>query len=255
MPPLDYFLFISSFVAGMLMFLAPCTLPLLPAYLGFISGVTENELLQAETKKKARRKVLRNSFMFTLGFSTVLVLSGTTAGFLGSLTNSFFGGVIKNIGGVLIILFGLFMIGTIRASFLHKERRLKLPAWITVGKPISALLLGAAFAIGWTPCVGPVYGTILLYASDSQTIFTGALLLLTFAAGFSVPLLLFAVLISQATRVVEKATPYLGAISFAGGVFLILLGINLLFGHTMLTNWLYSAITYFDFEAFLMPYL
>ena len=165
--------YISAFIAGFFMFLAPCTLPLIPAYLGFISGVTEKEIKTAGSQKLVRKKVFKNSVLFSFGFSLVLVLSGLTAGFLGSVVPHILREAFVIAGGMLIIVFGLFMMGVFKSSFLTKERKVRLPSWIKVGTPVSSFLLGIAFAAGWTPCFGPVYGLILFYASSTSTAVTG----------------------------------------------------------------------------------
>lgn len=255
MPELEPFFFFSSFLAGFLMFLAPCTLPLLPAYLGFISGVTEHEIAHPETKKWARRHILKNSLMFVLGFSFVLIISGLSAGYVGSLIPPAIIELFKLLGGVLIVTFGLFMVGVLKISFLTKERRLHIPKFLSVGSPSSSLLLGSAFAIGWTPCIGPVYGTILIYASSTQTMLTGVLLLSIFAFGFSLPLLTLALLIGQSTRLVEKTLPYVHVISFIGGVALVIVGLTLILGNSALTNWFFHIFEYIDLGEALMPYL
>ncbi len=254
MPELEPILFFSSFFAGILMFLAPCTLPLLPAYLGFISGVTEKELQNFETKKIATKHILKNSLMFVFGFSFIFILSGMLAGLLGSFFIPSFGTAIKIVGGLIIIIFGLFMMGLLKTSFLMRERRFSAPKWFTIGTPISSLSLGAAFAVGWTPCIGPVYGTILFYAGSTETMFAGALLLAVFAVGFSLPLLGLALLISQATRLVEKILPYLHVFSKIGGFVLVILGLVLVFGDTQLTNWFFRIFEHVDFGEAIMSY-
>jgi len=255
MPELEPLFFFSAFFAGFLMFLAPCTLPLLPAYLGFISGVTEKEISDPATRTWARKHIVKNSLMFSLGFSLVLILSGMSAGFLGGILSPDVLQVLVVTGGVLIIVFGLFMMHVVKLSFLTRERRIPIPAWLTVGNPKSSFLLGSAFAIGWTPCIGPVYGTILIYAGSTQTALTGVLLLAVFAVGFSIPLLLLAVLMSQVTRVIEKTLPYVHVISFVGGVALVVVGLSLILGNTGLTNWFFYFFHYFDLSAILLPYL
>lgn len=255
MPELEPIFFLYAFLAGFLTFLAPCTLPLLPAYLGFISGVTEKEIQTPETRKMARKNILKNSLMFVSGFSIVLILTGMSAGFLGGLLSSTVSDFLVGAGGVLIIIFGLFMMGVVKFSFLTRERRIKVPQWLTIGNPKSAFLLGSAFAIGWTPCIGPVYGTILIYASSTQTVLAGFSLLAVFSAGFSIPLLILAVLISQATKLVEKVLPYIHAISFLGGIALVIVGLSLLLGNTALTNWFFYLFEYVDLGDVLLPYL
>lgn len=255
MPPIEPLFFASAFFAGFFMFLAPCTLPLLPAYIGFISGVTEKELNSEETKKRSRRQVVKQSFMFVLGFAAVFISIGILAVMLGGVVTSRFSQVLSILGGALIILFGFFMVGGLKLPFLQKERRFTLPQWATVGTPVSALLLGGAFAVGWSPCIGPVYGTILIYASTMDTILIGTLLLIIFVSGFAAPFILTAVLINQTAHLITRVTPYLRIISVFGGVVLIILGLSLLLGHTVLTNWFFSLFEYLDFKEMLLPYL
>ncbi len=247
--------FLSAFLAGIFMFLAPCTLPLLPAYLGFISGVTEKELSNEKTKKWASKRIFKNSLMFTFGFSLVFILSGMSAGLLGASMSPFVGKMFKLFGGVIIIIFGLFMIGLLKLPFLTKERRIKIPKWLTVGTPLSSFLLGSAFAIGWTPCIGPVYGTILIYASDTNTAFAGAALLAVFSIGFSLPLILLAFLIGNAAHLIEKINPYLRVISIFGGFVLIILGVSFLFGNTYFTNWFFGFFENIDLTKMLMSHI
>ena len=135
---------ISAFIAGILTFLAPCTLPLVPAYLGFISGVSSKDLENPETAQRARRKIFLNGVFFILGFSLVFIVFGTLAGVIGQ-------GLVPyriwltRIGGILVILFGLFMLGAFNISFLQTDKRIKMPSFIKVGKPTSSLAIGAAF--------------------------------------------------------------------------------------------------------------
>jgi cytochrome c-type biogenesis protein len=255
MPELEPLFFLSAFFAGTLMFLAPCTLPLLPAYLGFISGVAEKELTEPDTKKWARKHILKNSLLFVLGFSTVLIFSGLSAGFLGSLVPQVVTTIFTFLGGILIVFFGLFMMGVLKTSFLTRERKMRIPQWLTVGTPFSSYLLGTAFAVGWTPCIGPVYGTILIYVGSTQTALTGVILLAIFALGFSVPLLGMALLVSQSTKFIQKVLPYLQIISRIGGAALFILGITLLIGNTFVTNWFFYFFENLDLGAVLMPYL
>jgi len=245
--------FVSVFIAGVLMFLAPCTLPLLPAYLGFISGVTQTELAEG-VSKRARNDILRNASMFVLGFTVVFAFFGMFAGAVGSFVAPL-RELLTVIGGVVILLFGLFTLGTVNINLFARERRLQLPKAFTLGTPTSSALVGAAFAFGWTPCIGPILATVLLFAGSTETILAGVLSLVVFAAGFAVPFLLLALLISQSTRFIEKATPYLRAVSLVGGVVLVLLGISLIVGQTPLTDWFFRLFDYLDFEEALMPYL
>ena len=251
---IDLMFLVWVYVAGFLIFLAPCTLPMIPAYLGFISGVTHDELTHAVRGRDARRRVLTNAFFFVSGFSAIFVLFGTLAGVAGSHLTSL-REILTPLGGIIIILFGLFLLGVLRLPFLAHSRALQVPKMFALGSPQSSLLLGAAFAFGWTPCIGPVYGTILTLALNTETLHLGALLLFVFSVGFSTPLLLLALMISQATRLVEKATPYLRGVSVVGGLILLVLGTHILFGNTLVSDWFFKLLGYFNIEEALMPYL
>jgi len=244
-------LIISSFIAGLFTFLAPCTLPLVPAYLGFISGVDKKELENPETKVKAERKIFWNGLFFIVGFSIVFVVFGTLAGLVGQSLIPFRIWLTR-IGGVFIIFFGLFMLGAFKLRFLQIEKKMKMPSWLTLGKPSSSLIVGGAFAFGWTPCVGPILGSILLLASTSTTAFQGGILLLVFSLGLAVPFLALALAFSKATHYIEKISKYLTWVSRIGGVFLILLGILLLtnnFG--LLIQYGFQLFDFFNYEGLL----
>lgn len=241
----------SSFVAGMLTFLAPCTLPLVPGYLGFISGVAPEDLENADTARLARRKIFLNGVFFIVGFTIIFVLFGTLAGLVGQGLAPFRIWFTR-IGGVLVILFGLFMLGALKIPFLHSTKRLKMPKFLTVGKPSSSLIVGGAFAFGWTPCVGPILGSILLLASTQGSAFSGTIMLLVFSLGLAVPFLLVALAYSRATKYIEKISKYLKVVSIIGGVFLIALGILLVtnqFG--ILLEYGFRLLDVFNYDALL----
>ena len=220
---MDFPLIISAFIAGLLTFLAPCTLPLVPAYLGFISGVDHNALADPMTARAARRKIFLNGLAFIVGFSLVFIVFGTLAGLVGQelVPYSMW---LARIGGAFIILFGLFMLGVFKIPLLSSDKRLPIFKWLHLGKPSSSLFIGGTFALGWTPCVGPILGSILLLAGTSGTALQGALLLSVFSLGLAVPFLLIALSFSRATAYIDATSKYLKGISVVGGVFLILLG-------------------------------
>jgi cytochrome c-type biogenesis protein len=251
---MEFSLILPAFVAGLLTFLAPCTLPLVPAYLGFISGVSTDDLKDPTKDKGVRRKIILNGVFFILGFSIVFILFGTLAGLLGQ-------GLVPyriwsgRIGGALVILFGLFMLGVFRLPFLQAEHRIKMPSFLKVGKPSSSLAIGSAFAFGWTPCVGPILGSILLLASTSSTAFQGAFLLAVFSAGLAVPFLLIAVGFSKALMYIDKLSKYLKWVSIIGGVFLIALGILLITdSFNLLIQYGYQIFDFINYEG-LLDYL
>jgi len=251
MEPLSLTFIISAFVAGLLMFLAPCTLPLVPAYLGFISGVSTEDLKDPEKAPAARKKIVVNGFAFILGFSAIFILFGTLVGFIGQELAPF-RVWLGRIGGVFVILFGLYMLGVFKLPVLNSEKRFNITKWLPVGKPSSSLVIGSAFAFGWTPCVGPILGSILLLAATSSTALQGAFLLTVFSIGLAIPFIVLAFAFSRATQYIEKITMYLKWVSIVGGVFLILLGYLLLtdnFGLTIQKG--YEWFGFLEYDALL----
>ena len=240
-------LIIPSFIAGVLTFLAPCTLPLVPAYLGFISGVSTHDLKDPEKLKAVRKKVFLNGLLYVIGFSGVFILLGVIFG-LGGVALAGYQDVLSRVGGAFVILFALYMLGASNISFLsflNFERHIKISGKLKPGKPSSSLILGATFAFGWTPCVGPILGSILLLATSTATITQGALLLAVFSLGLGLPFLIIALGIGHATQTIKKITKHLPKISLVGGVFLLFLGILLV--TNMMEVWLQFAYKIFSF--------
>jgi len=245
---------LSAFVAGLLTFLAPCTLPLVPAYLGFISGVNPKELEDKETAGHARRKIFLNGVFFILGFSIVFIFFGTLAGILGQALVPF-QIWLPRVGGVFVIIFGLFMLGVFKLPFLNTERRIQAPKWLVIGRPSSSLVIGGTFALGWTPCIGPILGSILLLAGSSQTAVEGTVLLAVFSLGLAIPFVLLALLYSKATVYIEKISRHLRWVSIVGGIFLIALGALLMTGNFGLTiQYGYQLLDFINYES-LLQYL
>ena len=228
-------LIVGSFVAGIFMFLAPCTLPLVPGYLAFIGGT----------------RVMRNSVAFVFGFGVVFVLLGLFAGSLGVIVGPYrlWG---ERLGGVLIIFFGLTMLG-VGAGFLQREWHVRVPKLIQPGNPASSFLIGALFALGWSPCIGPILGTVLLLASGSSTAASGALLLGVFALGLGLPFLLTALLLERASAAFMRLAKAAVYAQYVGGVLLVLVGVGLLFGSfAQFTDW---ALLYIPGYTSLLNYL
>jgi cytochrome c-type biogenesis protein len=224
---MDITLIISAFIAGILTFLAPCTFPLAPAYLGFISGVPRELFIQEDNSKQIRRKIFLNGLFYVLGFSFIFVLFGVLFGFIGSFL-SVYKIWFARIGGIFVIFFGLYMLHLFDLPFLNKEKHLFLINKIKPGKPLSSFIFGVTFALSWTPCIGPILGTIFILASTTGTILQGTFLLLVFAFGLAVPYLLIAWFVGSASVYIKKVSKYLNVISIVGGVFLIVLGILLI---------------------------
>lgn len=237
-------LIIPAFVAGTLTFLAPCTLPLVPGYLGFISGVSVDDLKYPSASKTARGKIFLNGIFYVLGFSAVFILLGSLFG-LGGATLIQYRVWLSCIGGVFVIFFGLFMVGIIKLPLLHVEKHVSTIKFLKPGNPISSLMFGAAFALGWTPCVGPILGSILTLAAVSATLGQGAFLLLIFSFGLALPFLIIAATIGSASAYLEKINNYLNSISRIGGLFLVFLGILLL--TNKLNIWIAYAYHFFNF--------
>lgn len=226
----EAFFIASVFMAGILMFLAPCTLPLVPAYLAFISGVKADELENSVSAKVARRSIVLNGIFFVLGFTTIFVGFGILAGFFGSYVGQF-RGLLAQVGGAFIIFFGLMVLGVFQLNFFSKERKFELPSFVTPGRPTSAFVIGATFALGWSPCVGPVLASVLLLATTSTTVLEGAFLLSIFSLGLAVPFLLTALLYSYAITAIHNIARLTKWVSYVGGIFLIILGTVLMTGN------------------------
>lgn len=243
-------LIIPSFIAGVLTFLAPCTLPLTPAYLGFISGLTAGDLEDREKLLKSRMKIFINGVFYVIGFSLVFIVLGSLVG-LGGAALFKYRLWLSRIGGLFVIIFGLVMIRAIKFDFLLGEKHLNFPKIFKPGHPLSSLLLGGTFAFGWTPCVGPILGTVLTLAATSATVFSGMILLTVFSLGLAIPFLLAAALIGSSSNLL-KATKYLNLISVISGVFLIFIGILLLtnsFG--LWISFMYSLFNFINYEGIL----
>jgi len=248
---MDLSLIIPAFFAGLLTFLAPCTLPLVPAYLGFISGVDQDALKDPKTAGAARLKIFLNGLAFIVGFSAVFITFGVLAGILGA-SLAPYRIWLSRIGGVLVIIFGLFMLGFFRLPFLQTNKRVPIPKWLTLGKPSSSLFIGGTFALGWTPCVGPILGSILLLAGTSGTALQGGVLLSVFSLGLAIPFLALALAFSRATVYIEKISKYLKIVSIVGGIFLIALGILLATGNFGLTiQYGYQLLEFINYEGLL----
>ncbi len=230
-------LIIPAFAAGVVTFLAPCTLPLLPAYLAFISGVPISETADKAKMNLVKPKIIWNSVFYIIGFSLVFILFGSVLGAIGvSLTD--YRQMLLRIGGVLIIVFGLFMVGEGRFKFLnffYKERRIRLLRFLKPGNAVSSFLFGATFALGWTPCVGPVLGTILTLAVGTGNVMRSVALLGVFSLGLGLPFFTVAMTIAYASDYLGKITGYLDKIYLVAGLFLIFVGLLLVFD--MLPVW------------------
>jgi cytochrome c-type biogenesis protein len=213
-----------AFSAGLLSFVSPCVLPLVPSYLTYITGVSFHELTDTGVKARLRWVTVSHSLLFILGFSSIFILMGASASYLGQLLTEYQYWIMKA-GGVLIIILGIQFTGIINLPFLQIEKRFELRK-----KPLGYLgsfLVGIAFAAGWTPCIGPILSTILLYASTSKSFTTGVLLLSIYSAGLGIPFLLSSLAFNSFLSAFEKIKRYMRVITIVSGLFLI--GIGILF--------------------------
>ncbi len=238
MTPLEPLILIpAAFLAGVLMFLAPCTLPIVPGYLAFIAG--------------GQGRVMRNAIAFTVGFSVIFILLGTFAGLLGNVIGPW-QNILSRAAGALIILFGLTMLGAIRIPVLSGERHARIPKFLTIGRPESSFLIGVLFALGWSPCIGPILGTILLFASTSATALQGAILLLVFSLGLAIPFILSAMFINSVGNLFARFGKVTNILSITGGTVLILLGLLMLSGSMgLLITYGYGILDFIGYDRLL----
>ena len=218
--------------AGVLSFLSPCVLPLVPSYLSFVTGMSLEDL-QGGVE---RREVLLHAALFVAGFSAIFMVLGATASFLGQFFLAYEAWVAR-IGGVLIILLGLHLLGVFRLTALLREKRVHL-ADKPAGK-LGTLAVGAAFGAGWTPCIGPVLGAILTLAGTSETIWSGVGLLFVYSLGLAVPFLLAALALDWFLRAFQRFRRFIPVMEKASGVLLLGLGLLLVTGtFTILSTYL-----------------
>lgn len=215
-------------LAGMISFLSPCVLPIVPAYLAYMSGISLSEA------KDARWKTLVPAIFFVLGLSTVFLLLGFTASWIGRvfLENQT---LLSQIAGVVVIVLGLNFLGIFRIPFLNYEAR--FDAGDKGGSAFGAYLLGLAFAFGWTPCIGPILGAILSIAATESSVTRGTMLLAGYAIGLGLPFLIVAAFLDRAHGLLAKMRRHMGLIEKIMGGLLVLIGIALLTGAFSKFSW------------------
>lgn len=223
--------------AGLLSFLSPCVLPLVPPYLSYLAGTTLDEWTD-ESAKGINRRALAAALAFVLGFSTVFVLLGAGASVIGGFLrqNSV---EIGWIAGAVIILMGLHFIGIIRIPLLAREARLNVekPAGVA-----GAYIMGLAFAFGWSPCIGPVLGSVFAVAGSEASVARGMFLLAVYSAGLGIPFLLAALMMGPFVRLMKRFRHHMGKVEKVMGVFLVLTGIAFMTGtFTAMGTWLLDA--------------
>jgi cytochrome c-type biogenesis protein len=225
---------IAAFVAGLVSFLSPCVLPLVPGYVSLISGVGVEDLQSKDAH--LFRKVMLNSAGFIAGFSIVFITLGAISTSVGQLLAQY-KSTLAQVAGVIIILFGLHLTGIFRINALYSDKRLHgIKGDSTV---LGAFVIGFAFAFGWTPCVGPILAVILGFAAAQDSVTKGILLLAIYSLGLAVPFLLTSLGIERFLKFYSRFRKHMHAIEIASGALLIALGILLVFGRfTIISNYL-----------------
>ncbi|MDH4096951.1 MAG: cytochrome c biogenesis protein CcdA [Nitrospira sp.] len=213
---------IAAFSAGLLSFVSPCVLPLVPSYISYITGLSVEQLTDASERVKFKKAIVLNSLLFIAGFSSVFIAFGASASLLGQVLITY-QDHIRRVGGVLIVLFGLYLLGILNLNFLKMEHRFQFrsrPAGY-----LGSFLIGVAFAAGWTPCVGPVLGSILLYASTTDSLISGVVLLTAYSLGLGLPLFLTALGVDRFLAYFKEVRVYLWGVSTVSGVLLVIVGV------------------------------
>ncbi|RJQ24067.1 MAG: cytochrome c biogenesis protein CcdA [Nitrospiraceae bacterium] len=216
--------YIGAFLGGILSFLSPCVLPLIPSYVSYITGISFEDFKTGD-KAFIRKLTLINSSAFVLGFSIVFILLGVSSSYIGSLF-SFYYDRIRIIGGTIIILFGLYVMGILKLSFLASDKRIHLKS-----KPrgyLGSLVVGLTFGAGWTPCIGPILGSILLIAGTTGSAMQGFKLLLVYSAGLAIPFVTTSLLINTFLSHFRAIQKYMRVIMILSGLLLIAFGVILL---------------------------
>lgn len=216
---------VAAIGAGVVTFLSPCVLPLIPGYVAFMTGMTSAELA---SEHRSVSTVLVQSLLFVSGFTTVFVALGVSASALGSFLSRY-SDVLEIAAGVVIMVLGFFMLGVVKVPWLYAEARFDMRGTKRFGA-LASLVMGMAFAFGWSPCVGPVLGSILMIAADSAELGRGALLLAGYSLGLGVPFVLVAVLLRQAKPVLSWLSRHAQAVNRVAGGVLMALGVLILTG-------------------------
>jgi cytochrome c-type biogenesis protein len=216
----------AALIAGLVSFLSPCVLPLVPPYLIYLTGATIEHVANDETVSSSKRAVMTSAVMFVLGFSTVFVALGASASLIGSLIRAW-SAELSILAGIVIIIMGLHFLGLTRIGLLMREGRLPIP------KPVGhwgAYAMGLAFAFGWTPCIGPILAAILSVAAAEATVTRGAGLLAVYSAGLGIPFLMAALMVEQFSSLLARMKRHLASVERAMGVLLVVTGIGFLTG-------------------------
>ena len=231
--------FAAAFIAGLLSFLSPCVLPLVPPYLVYLAGASLERLADAEPEPQVRRETVFAALLFVCGFSTVFIAFGASASVIGRLVLAW-SPQLSIVAGIVVIVMGLHFLGITRIGVLMREKR------VPMAKPVGlwgAYVMGLAFAFGWTPCIGPILAAILAVAASRDTVGQGAGLLAIYSAGLGVPFLAAAFAIEPAMAAIARFRSYINIVEKVMGGLLVLTGI------AFLTGWV-SQAAFWLLEAF-----
>ncbi len=216
--------YITAFLGGLLSFLSPCVLPLIPSYVSFITGISFEDFKSGD-QARLRKLTLINSFAFVVGFSTVFIVLGVSSSYVGTLFAIYYDHI-RIVGGILIILMGLYVMGVIKLNFLASDKRIHLDS-----KPrgyFGAFVVGLTFGAGWTPCIGPILGSILLIASTTGSALQGFYLLLVYSLGLAIPFMATSLAINTFLSKFSVIQKYMRVIMIISGLLLIGFGVILL---------------------------
>ena len=216
----------AALIAGLVSFLSPCVLPLVPPYLVFLAGTSLERLADREPEPRVKRETVAAAVLFVLGFATVFVALGASASVIGALIQRY-SGPLAIIAGVVIIVMGLHFLGLTPIALLHRQKRLEL------AKPVGlwgAYVIGLAFAFGWTPCIGPILAAILAVAASEQTVARGAGLLAIYSLGLGIPFIIAAFAVEPFAAFLARFKTYMHRVEQAMGALLVLTGIAFLTG-------------------------
>jgi len=214
--------FVGAFIAGLLSFLSPCVLPLIPSFITYITGLSFSDLQAEHPSHKVRQQTIVHSLIFIAGFTTVFVFLGASATYIGSFLQEHMG-IFRKVGGALIVIFGIHVTGVVPVNMLLGEKRLTVHR-----KPagyIGSFLVGIAFAAGWTPCIGPILASILMVAATEDTVYHGIALLLIYSLGLGLPFFLASLAMHQFLVFFNRFKKHIRLLEIITGVFLITVGV------------------------------
>jgi cytochrome c-type biogenesis protein len=213
---------VGAFLAGILSFLSPCVLPLVPSFLTYLTGLTFSDLQAEHPSHLVRKRLMAHSLLFIGGFTLIFVLLGASATFLGSFLRENMA-IMRKVGAILIILFGLHVCGLLPINLLLGEKRINIR-----NKPagyLGSMLVGVTFAAGWTPCIGPILASILMVAAAESTVYHGIVLLLVYSLGLGIPFFLSALAIHRFLGLFNRFKKYIRIFEIITGILLIIVGI------------------------------